>query len=264
VRETLDISGVTLYLYEQVSSLEIPNNVVANVKAGLTATGRASEWGLTDRPYKRGRIAASEISPVTVELLNEDGKVIGRQNASPRADGREVTFTAVKADDVTTKLSIQIAGIGGEQVQTASKNRHVSIMPLNEYNPYKIGDRGPGGGIVFYDRGFHGVQWRYLEAAPKGSEIDLIWQHAVASCDSLNIGGYNDLRYDDWHLPDKDELNLMYRTLKQKGLGEFSDSWYWSSSQVNNRDVWGQDFSDGKQGLYARNRRGYVRAVRAF
>jgi len=31
---------------------------------------------------------------------------------------------------------------------------------------FSIGDSGPAGGIVFYDRGFHADGWRFLEAAP--------------------------------------------------------------------------------------------------
>lgn len=31
---------------------------------------------------------------------------------------------------------------------------------------YSIGDTGPAGGLVFYDKGFHSDGWRYLEAAP--------------------------------------------------------------------------------------------------
>ena len=31
---------------------------------------------------------------------------------------------------------------------------------------YEIGDTGPAGGIVFYDKGFYGEGWRYMEVAP--------------------------------------------------------------------------------------------------
>ena len=31
---------------------------------------------------------------------------------------------------------------------------------------YKVGDEGPAGGIIFYDKGEYSDGWRYLEAAP--------------------------------------------------------------------------------------------------
>ena len=34
------------------------------------------------------------------------------------------------------------------------------------YSGYSIGDEGPAGGLVFYDKGFYSDGWRYLEAAP--------------------------------------------------------------------------------------------------
>ncbi|GHU43467.1 hypothetical protein FACS1894190_14000 [Spirochaetia bacterium] len=38
---------------------------------------------------------------------------------------------------------------------------------------YKVGDKGPAGGIVFYDMGFTMNGWRYLEAAP--ADIPGVW-----------------------------------------------------------------------------------------
>jgi TolB-like protein len=159
---------------------------------------------------------------------------------------------------------------------------------------YKVGDFGPAGGYVFYDKGVFSNGWRYLEAAPAETEFTSIqWGayqqdvpgtgtavgfgkrnteiiverlkglnesgRAAQLCASMNFDGYS-----DWFLPSKDELDLMYKNLKQKGLGGFSDSWYWSSSQGSYNSSWGQRFSDDGQGS---DNAGYaysVRAVRAF
>lgn len=37
-----------------------------------------------------------------------------------------------------------------------------------EPHSYNIGDQGPSGGLVFYDKGNYQEEWRYLEAAPQG------------------------------------------------------------------------------------------------
>jgi hypothetical protein len=161
---------------------------------------------------------------------------------------------------------------------------------------YKIGGTGPAGGIVFYDRGFAGKGWRYLEAAPSGSEFNAEWgayqkdapntmtavgfgkkntkliverlqalgetDKAAQLCAALDVKGYK-----DWFLPSKDELDLMHKNLKQKGLGEFSNTPYWSSSQYDddaNVAAWGQEFISGYQDWFFKDYNYAVRAIRAF
>ena len=51
--------------------------------------------------------------------------------------------------------------------------------------------------------------------------------------------------YKDWFLPSKDELNLVYENLYLKSLGSFSDSKYWTSSQIDANTVETIDFKTG-------------------
>lgn len=89
--------------------------------------------------------------------------------------------------------------------------------------------------------------------------------YAARMCDILTytVGG---VVYDDWFLPSKDELNLMYTNLHMKGLGHFGDYTYWSSSEYGNDAyyAWRQGFSDGFQYYNPRNTNYRVRPVRAF
>ncbi len=87
--------------------------------------------------------------------------------------------------------------------------------------------------------------------------------YAAAKCRSYNGGGFA-----DWYLPSKDELNLMYNNLKITGMVSFSSSnnyFYWSSSEIDNKNVWIQKFDDGaQQNFNWKNNVVYVRAIRAF
>jgi hypothetical protein len=153
---------------------------------------------------------------------------------------------------------------------------------------YNIGDTGPAGGIVFYDKGIVTNGWRYLEAAPADlgkaqwqsapRDIDgtkdtigsgkqntqLIGESSRAAllCQQYSLGGYR-----DWFLPSKGELDLMYINLKMKDLGDFSDDWYWSSSDITNNGGWSdaaaQRFSDGYQQDRSTHNKSEVYSVRA-
>ena len=83
-------------------------------------------------------------------------------------------------------------------------------------------------------------------------------EYAAKKCLDYSYGGY-----DDWFLPSKYELNLMYHNLHERGLGSFA-SYYWSSSENSNIYAWFQDFNSGNQRNYPRNFALYVRAVRVF
>lgn len=178
---------------------------------------------------------------------------------------------------------------------------------------YSIGDTGPAGGLVFYDKGFYSDGWRYLEAAlsdimdggsgscyygfgyyrPESTNLTVGTACAIGSgkYNTENLKKYMDINgkaysnssgeavgeyaarkcldyshgeHDDWFLPSKDELNLMYENLHKQGLGSFAHSDYWSSSGYDADDAWRQDFDGGNQRYSNRYNEYRVRPVRAF
>ncbi|MDR0387152.1 MAG: DUF1566 domain-containing protein [Treponema sp.] len=179
------------------------------------------------------------------------------------------------------------------QTITGGGDRAV-VWSVQAVGTYQVGDIGPAGGLIFYDKGQVTDGWRYLEAAPPYTEATAQWgayhkvvpgtgiavgtgrrntqtivdflqrtgesaRRAAQICDALVAEGY-----DDWFLPGKDELNLMYTNLKARGLGEFSSEWYWSSSENNSNYTWSQWFGDGGQYHNAKGSKLCVRAIRAF
>lgn len=76
-------------------------------------------------------------------------------------------------------------------------------------------------------------------------------------------GIINYWKYQDWFLPSKDELNLMYQNLKDPKY-RLRKEFYWSSSEEDSRYAWAQDFGTGFQGKGYRSCSYRVRPVRAF
>jgi hypothetical protein len=151
----------------------------------------------------------------------------------------------------------------------------------------RVGDVGPGGGIVVHDAGSPQPWGRYLEIAPKACELSGIpfatkpigagvatavervrskWigagarntrrlavrlrvNGAASAVRALTCGGQN-----DWFVPSKDELNEAFRWLshsrtglKLTPIGQFERGYYWTSSDYNGRTAWTQYFADGQQ-----------------
>ena len=155
---------------------------------------------------------------------------------------------------------------------------------------YRIGDRGPGGGIVFYDAGSQQPWGRYLEAAPAGwtgssRDPGVRWCNRVgriATSDAIGTGAANTTAMlggcawgagvsarayaggglHDWSLPSKDELNQLY--LQRTMIGGFAADFYWSSSQAGAGGAWYRDFGGGGLNFGDENVGPHVRPVRAF
>ena len=68
----------------------------------------------------------------------------------------------------------------------------------------------------------------------------------------------------NWRLPDKEELNLMYGNLHLKGVGRFTDEYYWSLSELDSNFAWFQNFNNGCQYDFYKYYDARVRAVRTY
>jgi len=115
----------------------------------------------------------------------------------------------------------------------------------------EIGTIGPGGGTVFYAEGN-----QYKECS--GELGNNTWSEAKTVAKNYRGGGFS-----NWHLPTRNELDLMYKNLKKNRLGGFSNGRYWASED-NSYDEYYQSFFSGKQGDgYSSDLYG-VRAVRSY
>ncbi|MDR0475288.1 MAG: DUF1566 domain-containing protein [Treponema sp.] len=231
-------------------------------------------------------------------------RVLNVQNASVEAQYRTDIANDRRVAALLTGGKTTVAAAAPRQAPSGSSMAQAVVPAAQAPAPaappapttYKIGGTGPAGGFIFYDKGNSSGGWRYLEAAPaltegkdlqwsvsgfptgaKGAEVgngklntrnimDASVQAAINApaarlCDRLVYGGY-----DDWYLPSKNELGLMYMNLKVDGIGGFGSGRYWSSSEEGSsvNYAWSQDFSNGSQDYSTKTLKCSVRACRQF
>jgi len=226
---------------------------------------------------------------ITVNILDvSTGRYSHSDSALMGSDSR-VLFNGVTG--LMEKFTAGMSSEGGRVTQTGQRS---GAGVTGAAATYRVGDIGPAGGIIFYDKADFTDGWRYLEAAPAETEFTAQWgayQHdvprtgiavgagrrntqliaerlqqlrengrAAQLCASLNYNGFN-----DWFLPSLHELDLIYRNLKQKDIGGFGNSWYWSSTQNNHLYAYDKNFADGRNSfINTKDHPRSIRAVRAF
>ena len=169
---------------------------------------------------------------------------------------------------------------------------------------YRVGDVGPGGGLVFYDAGSVQAWGRYLEMAPKAWSGEGTPDVSKRYCDTIphdipgaagtavGTGAANTaamaasiacssdaaaavLAYapagtsaGQWFLPSKAELNEMYTYSRVIDFNAvtygFVSPVYWSSSQFSTLGAWYQNLSRDDWGNNFMSNPLGVRPVRAF
>jgi hypothetical protein len=177
---------------------------------------------------------------------------------------------------------------------------NVGNFVANNTFTYKVGDTGPGGGIIFFvDRFNEYSDFTYLEVAPIAAEVQRTWATnvnsnqttSVTGADSRALGGGHQNTIDivaqsgniaatcaaaycadltsggqsDWYLPSLAEIKTVYDVVHLGlGVGGFGSGDYWSSSENGTVNAWIQVFYNGNQDNYGKANAFYVRPVRRF
>ena len=163
---------------------------------------------------------------------------------------------------------------------------------------YKVGDVGPGGGLIFFVDYFGQYEdFNYLEAAPVDLPGTYAWGNntttsvtgddgwvtravgrgqanttaiipaypisgAAFAADDYSSPSYNSVVKSDWFLGSLGEMKLMYDNLQ--GLGGLEAGLYWSSSENTAQKAWGMYFNSGEASNNDKRGTFSVRPVRAF
>ena len=247
-----------------------------------------------DRVYLGGSVK-------TVSGRPADGDIIGILPPGYRPSNRILTYGRQQANVVRIDILTT-----GEVILQSGANNSSNFLSLEgisfRIEPYEIGDI-VGGGILFYiaqpgeDLNGDGLADRGLVAAPEDLDDLLPWgcqgtsineaantvigsgqQNTTAIIEECPVettaangaDDYSVNNHNDWFLPTKDELNLMYQhigpgaTGSNENIGNFAAPFYWSSSESSVGTAWEQIFANGNQGTATKGHEYRVRAVRTF
>jgi TolB-like protein len=187
------------------------------------------------------------------EALNADWIVRGEMETFGNTILVTVSFYDIRTFQFKGGADLRLAN--AEEVYDKIDPLVEKLMATIAENPpppsaLNIGDRGPGGGIIFFAES--GV---YMECSMDIGSYS--WSAAQTAAQNYRGGGFS-----DWRLPTLGELELMYNNLKTRNLGGFSGDYYWSSSGAYENALdfsfRGRRISPPRNGLYS------VRAVRQF
>lgn len=177
---------------------------------------------------------------------------------------------------------------------------------FSQEKTYMIGELGPADGYIFYDKGFYSDGWRYLEVSSEDLKHLYPWSSFLIeiknTSNDIGSGFFNtkaivavhnkkqkatllsgiveykeqsaamacnkskNNKKDDWFLPSKDELFLIYTNIHKKGLGNFSNDFYWSSSEIFEFYAWTHNFNISFEGnpIMFKDYTFRVRCIRSF
>ncbi len=243
-------------------------------EGSFPVTERGLCWNTTGNPTA-GDSCESDgsgtgiFSNVTMTAFAEDTVYYVRAyatNASGTAYGNEITFNSGWAFEETVHFGGYVFyndGSGGGFV-AATTDQDVSDDYYLEWGSLMDKDENGDNDTVVPELtgigdGAGNSQYIYDTYGPDSTDDTLDDYPAFLACFDHDDGTYN-----DWFLPSRDELNLMYVNLHLNGVGGFADFFYWSSSEIDFQPAWYQHFGDGHQGNRLKINEHRVRAVRAF
>ncbi len=226
-------------------------------------------------------------------------------NTNNHIGGTGIAINGNTITNTAPNQTVNLTGAGSTSVSGAYPNYTISSPTyiagngititsntISVSNPSLTIGSNYAGGIVFYidATGQHGLVCTTNDLGTNNWIPSSTWSNtSIAStfdcylCGEVNsriadnlFGGvsnafqvcsnYSTSNYSDWYLPSRYELTLMYLNLKNLNLGNFSNGWYWSSTESGAQTAWVINFTNGNYASYSKwgSPSVIVRAIRAF
>jgi hypothetical protein len=258
----------------------ITTNAVTAITSNSATFGGAISNANGNQIMERGIVYSTTPNPTLVANKIVIGNGIGTFDTISGLGGLEYAYL------LNSNTTYYVRAYAVTENNISAYGNEVSFTTLS------VGQTGPGGGIIFFNKGNTNGGWQYLESATSDQSTGIAWgcdgtsipgtQLTVGSGEvntSLIVAGCNEAGFaaklcndlvtggqSDWFLPSRDELNLMYKNMHLNSQGNFNTSaYYWSSTELNFNYAWGQGFNFGIQSSSNKNFNFFsVRAVRAF
>jgi hypothetical protein len=306
-------------------TMKAQGRAVSCSKAGAVRKKKSVVWVCEVAKGKKVWRATSPLPPAVLQAaaVVEPGAsqplpVLESTNvASPSqpvvADGNVLADPAIAdeppviAPSTVVSAPVTIATVPQSTTSTSTSTTTTTTIPKTSSTTasvsYKVGDTGPGGGIIFYKDLARPVGSQYFEAACAGWSDGICGGDDIADprpawgCRGVALSGADgsaigdgkqntadivkeckeariaasladDLvlgSQSDWFLPSKDELNQMY--LQKTTVGGLASSAYWSSTEFSRESELAavyQVFSNGAHSALLKSSWSRVRPVRSF
>jgi hypothetical protein len=249
---TTDLTNITL------SSALSGGNVTSD--GGATVTGRGVCWSTTVNPtISDNKTTDSSGTGSFTSLIT--GLSLGTKYYVRAYATNSVGTAYGEQGNFTTRATLQIGDsfAGGYIFYLDSTGMHGFVCATEDQ----------GGGYVKW--GCPDVELKFAKGTALGTGaintaniVNACKTKYIAAwfCSELVLNGY-----DDWFLPSKDELKLIYTNLKATGLKKFSNG-YWTSTDGGVSSwvyyAYMVVFNNGNEQMSGKDGYLYVRAVRAF
>ena len=264
-----------------------------SIKSTVTGSSLTSVGTLTNATVNGKVIVGSSTSASTSALLEVNSTTQGF--LPPR-------MTRSQRDNINTPVSglivwcINCGPVGELQVysENASWTNLAGTPAAGLYTP-NIGETYQGGKVAYVlqsgDPGYDATTPHGLIAATSDQSTGIRWyngsyptigstgtsigtglsntntiiasQGAIATSYAAGLArAYTGGGYNDWYLPSKDELNILY--INKVAIGGFAGVRYWSSTEAGNNFAWWQEFQYGGYLNSNKSNSYYFRAIRSF